>query len=64
MLKPAGVVGLGEPGDPLGGGGEVDPVPGLAGADGQSGREVVLPVPGGPRNTTLSLAATKSSVPR
>jgi hypothetical protein len=24
----------------------------------------VLPVPGGPRNTTLSLASTKSSAPR
>jgi hypothetical protein len=35
-------VGVSEPGDPLGGGGEQDPVPGLAGADGQPGREVGL----------------------
>ena len=54
VLEPAGVVGVGEPVDPLGGGGEQDPVPGLAGADRQAGREVGLPVPGGPRNTTLS----------
>ncbi len=30
-LEPAGVVGVGEPGDPFGGGGEQHPVPGLAG---------------------------------
>jgi hypothetical protein len=29
------IMGIGEAGDPLGGGGEQDPVPGLAGADGQ-----------------------------
>ena len=33
VLEPAGVVGLGEPVDPLRGGGEQDPVPCLAGAD-------------------------------
>jgi hypothetical protein len=32
-LEPAGVVGGGEAGDPFGGGGERDPVAGLAGAD-------------------------------
>jgi hypothetical protein len=37
------VVGGREPVDPLGGGGEQDPVTGLAGADGQSGGEVGLP---------------------
>ena len=36
------MVGLGEPFDPLGGGGELDPVPGLAGPDGEAGREVGL----------------------
>ena len=41
-LQPAGVVGVGEPGDPFGGGGEQDPVPGLAGADRQPDREVGL----------------------
>lgn len=34
------MVGVGEAVDPLGGGGEQDPVAGLAGADGQSGGEV------------------------
>jgi hypothetical protein len=32
-LEPAGLVGVGEPGDPLTGGGELDAVAGLAGAD-------------------------------
>ena len=41
-LQPAGVVGVGEPGDPFGGGGERDPVPGLAGADRQPGGQVGL----------------------
>src|SRR6185312_897199 len=59
-LQPTGVVGLGEAGDPFRSGGEQDPVPGLAGPD----RQWVLPVPGGPRNTTLSRGVTKSSVPR
>jgi hypothetical protein len=36
------VVGLGQAGDPFGGGGEGDPVSGLAGSDGQAGREVGL----------------------
>lgn len=36
------VVGAGEPIDPFGGGGEQDPVPGLAGADRDPGREVGL----------------------
>src|SRR3954453_16560007 len=42
VLQPAGVMGLGQPGDPLGGGGELDPVAGLAGADGQPGGQVRL----------------------
>src|ERR1700751_4089077 len=41
-LEPPGVVGLGEPGDPFGGGGEQYPVPGLAGADGQPDGQVGL----------------------
>jgi hypothetical protein len=41
-LQPPGVVGVGEAGDPFGGGGERDPVPGLAGADRQPGRQVRL----------------------
>ena len=43
VLEAAGVVGVGEPGDPLGGGGECDPVPGLAGADAQPGGQVGFP---------------------
>jgi hypothetical protein len=39
-LQPPGVVGVGEPGDPFGGGGEGDPVPCLAGPDRQPDREV------------------------
>src|SRR5690606_20800451 len=35
-LQPALVVGGDEPGDPFGGGGERDPVPGLAGPDAQA----------------------------
>ena len=42
VLQPAGVVGGGEPVDPLAGGGEQHPVPGLAGADRQAGGEVGL----------------------
>ena len=41
-LQTPGVVGLGEVGDPVGGGGEQDAVTGLAGADGQADREVGL----------------------
>ena len=36
------VVGVAEPGDPLGGGGEGDAVAGLAGADAEAGGEVGL----------------------
>ena len=39
-MQPAGVVGVGQPVDPLAGGGEQDPVPGLAGAHRQTDREV------------------------
>jgi hypothetical protein len=41
-LQGAGVVRGGESVDPLGGGGEQDPVPGLAGADAEPGGEVGL----------------------
>src|SRR6266702_7025882 len=41
-LQPPAVVSLGQPGDPPGGGGEGDPVPGLAGADRQPDRQVGL----------------------
>jgi hypothetical protein len=36
VLEPAAVLGFGESGDPFGGGGEQDTVPGLAGADGDA----------------------------
>jgi hypothetical protein len=39
-LQVAALVGVGEAGDPLGGGGERDPVPGLAGPDRQPGGQV------------------------
>ena len=42
VLEASAVVGLGEPGDPLGGGGEQDAVPGLAGADSEPDGEVGL----------------------
>jgi hypothetical protein len=65
VLQPAGVVGVGQAGDPLGCGREQHPMAGLAGPDRQAGR------PGGscrcragPSSSTLSLAVTKSSVPR
>ena len=64
VLEPTGVVGGGEPVDPLAGGGEQHPVAALAGADREPAGEVGLAVPGGPSRTTLSLAATKSRVPR
>ena len=40
LLQLAGVVGVGEVGDPVGGGGEQDSVSGLAGPDGQPDRQV------------------------
>jgi hypothetical protein len=40
LLQTPAVMGLGQPGDPLAGGGEQDPVPGLAGADRDTDREV------------------------
>ena len=64
VVDAVGVVGGGETVDPFGGGGEGDAVAGLAGADGQAMARWVLPVPGGPRNTTLSRAAMKSRAPR
>ena len=64
-LEFPGVMGVGEDGDPVGGGGEQDAVAGLAGADGQADRQVGLAGAGRyPRNTTSSFAATKSRVPR
>jgi hypothetical protein len=59
VLEPAGVVGGREPVDPLGGGGEQDPVIGLAGADGQSGGEVDLPSAGGRGRRTTSRASAR-----
>jgi hypothetical protein len=41
-VEPAGVVGVGEAGDPLGGGGEQHPVPGLAAANREAGGQVRL----------------------
>ena len=41
-LQPAGVVGVGEAGDPFGGGGEQDAVAGLAGADAEPDGQVGL----------------------
>ena len=65
VLQPAGVVGVGEAGDPFGGGGEQRPGArlGRRGSPRPMARWV-LPVPGGPRKTTFSLAVTKSRVPR
>src|SRR5947209_6708741 len=48
-LQVSGVVGVGEAGDPVGGGGEQDPVPGLAGADRQAGGQVGLAGAGWPQ---------------
>lgn len=53
-----------EPGDPGRCGGEERGVAGQAGADARAVDRMVLPVPGGTRNTTLYFAATKSSWPR
>ena len=58
------MVGLGEAVDPLAGGGELDAVAGLQARIASPVARWVLPVPGGPRRTTFSLAATKSSVAR
>ena len=48
VLEAAGVVGVGEAGDPLGGGGERDAVAGLAGPDAQPGGQVGLAGAGRP----------------
>jgi hypothetical protein len=42
VVELGGVVGLGEPVDPWGGGGELDPVAGLAGADREPGGQIGL----------------------
>ena len=64
VLQDAVVVGVGEPVDPFGGGGEGDAVPGVAGPDAQADGQVGLAGAGGPRNTTFCRAAMKSRVPR
>jgi hypothetical protein len=63
-LQPPGVVGVGEAGDPFGGGGEKDPVPGLAGADGQRAGQVGFAGAGRyPRDPDpLSLTSTTTTV--
>jgi hypothetical protein len=43
VFESAGVVGVGEAGDPLGCGGERDPVPGLAGPDPEPDRQMRFP---------------------
>jgi hypothetical protein len=58
------VVGLCQGGDPDGGGGERHAAAGSAGADGQAGGQVGLPVPGGPSSTMFSRPVMKSSVLR
>ena len=64
-LEAADVVGVGEAGRQLGGGGgELDAVADLTGPDRDAGRQCVLPVPGGPRNSKLPRTVTKSRVPR
>lgn len=45
-LQPSCRMGFAEPGDPFGGGGESDPMAGLAGSDPQGGGEVGFPGPG------------------
>ena len=64
VLEPAGVVGLGEPGDPLEAVANRTRCPAWQARIAIPMARWVLPVPGGPRKTTLSLAATKSRVPR
>ena len=58
------MVGGGQAVDPLGGGGEQDAVAAWQARMAMPMARCVLPVPGGPRKTTLSLAVTKSRVPR
>jgi hypothetical protein len=58
-LQPADIVGLGEPVDPLGGGGEQYPVTGLAGPDSQPGREMGLPGSGWAEEDHVLLAGDK-----
>src|SRR5689334_1446298 len=59
-----GLMGLGEAGDPLGGGAEGDPVAGLTGPDAEPGGEVGLAGAGRLRKMTFSFPATKFSVPQ
>ena len=65
VVEASGVVGLGEAVDPLGRRWRRAPGarPGRPGCESPMARWV-LPVPGGPKNTTLSLASTKSRAPR
>jgi hypothetical protein len=64
VLELADVVGFGESGHPLAGDGELDPVPGLAGADRDPGGQVGLAGSGWAEEDTFSFAATKPKVPR
>src|SRR5258708_4230162 len=59
-LQPSGVVGLGEPGDPSGGGGERDPVPGAAGAARGAGGGVRLACPGGAQDPRVVAGGDKA----
>jgi hypothetical protein len=53
VLQAARVVGIGEAAR-FGGGGEQGAVPGLTGADPDPDRQLVFPVPGGPKNNVVS----------
>ena len=64
VLEPAGVVGVGEPVDPLAAVANRTRWPAWQARIASPMARWVLPVPGGPRKTTLSRAATKSRVPR
>src|SRR6185503_11760773 len=64
LLEAPGVMSFGQTGDPLGGGREQDTMAGLAGPDRDAYGQMSLASARRPRKTTLSLAATKSSVPR
>jgi hypothetical protein len=59
-LQGAAAVGGGQPVDPLAGGGEQDSMPAGQARMTMPVARGGLPIPGGPRNTTLSLAVTVS----
>jgi len=58
VVEAAGVVGVGESGDPVGGGGEQGAVPAWQALIPIPTARCVLPVPGGPSRTTFSFATT------